>query len=193
MVWNVSPGFVDIDDRCSGTIIQLQEGQEMSVKNRKTSLLLLGSILSVLLFTQGFASQPHANPSVAAGVTFFYYDDVNEAADWYENKLGLNRLTDEGWVVIFELTDSSHLGLVNASDGTLKPTENKGAMFSIDTVDLEAWYEKLKDVDGINMRQGMQESTNGMIEVFSVTDPGGYIIEFFRWRSHRPEATKYSR
>ena len=60
-----------------------------------------------------------------------------------------------------------------------KTRENKGAMFSIDTVDLEAWYEKLKDVDGINMRQGMQESTNGMIEVFSVTDPGGYIIEFF--------------
>ncbi len=193
MVWNVSPGFVDIDDRCSGTIIQFEEGQEMSVKNRKTSLLLLGSILSVLLFAQGFASQPQPNPSVAAGVTFFYYDDLDEAADWYESKLGLNKLTDEGWVVIFELTDSSQLGLVNASDGTLKPTENKGAMFSIDTVDLEAWYEKLKDVDGINMRQRMQESTNGMIEVFSVTDPGGYIIEFFRWRSHRPEATKYSR
>jgi catechol-2,3-dioxygenase len=187
------PGFVDNDDCRSGTIFQFKEGQEMSVKKRSVSSLLLGSILSVLLLAQGFASQPHANPSVAAGVTFFYYDDLDEAADWYENKLGLNKLTDEGWVVIFELTESSHLGLVNASDGTLKPTENKGAMFSIDTADLEAWYEKLKDVDGINMRQGMQESTNGMIEVFSVTDPGGYIIEFFRWRSHRPEATKYSR
>ena len=193
MILNVPPGFVDNDDHCSGTIIQFEEDQEMSVKKRSVALLLLGSILSVLLFAQGFASQPQANPSIAAGVTFFYYDDLDEAADWYENKLGLNKLTDEGWVVIFELTDSSHLGLVNASDGTLKPTENKGAMFSIDTVDLEAWYEKLKDVDGINMRQGMQESTNGMIEVFSVTDPGGYIIEFFRWRSHRPEATKYSR
>ena len=184
---------MDNDDRCSGTIIQLKKSQEMSVKNRSGSLLQLGPILSVLLFAQGFASQPHANPSVAAGVTFFYYDNLDEAADWYENKLGLNKLTDEGWVVIFELTDSSHLGLVNATEGSLKPTENKGAMFSIDTVDLEAWYEKLKGVDGINMRQGMQESTNGMIEVFSVTDPGGYIIEFFRWRSHRPEATKYSR
>ncbi len=193
MILNVTPGFVDNDDRCSGIIIRLEEGQEMSVKKKSVSLLLLGSILSVLLFAQGFASQPHANPSVAAGVTFFYYDDLDEAADWYENKLGLDKLTDEGWVVIFELTESSHLGLVNATDGSLKPTENKGAMFSIDTVDLEAWYEKLKDVDGINMRQDMQESINGMIEVFSVTDPGGYIIEFFRWRSHRPEATKYSR
>ena len=140
MILNVSPGFVDNDDCCCGTIIQLKEGQEMLVKKRSGSLLLFGSILSILLFAQGFASQPHANPSVAAGVTFFYYDDLDEAADWYENKLGLNKLTDEGWVVIFELTDSSHLGLVNATDGSLKPTENKGAMFSIDTFDLEAWY-----------------------------------------------------
>lgn len=193
MILHVSPGLVDNGDRCSGTPIQLKEGQEMSVKNRSTSLLWLGSILSVLVIAQGFASQPPANPSVAAGVTFFYYDDLDEAADWYENKLGLKKLTDEGWVVIFELTDSSHLGLVNATEGSLKPTENKGAMFSIDTAELEAWHEKLKDIDGINMRQGMQESTNGMIEVFSITDPGGYIIEFFRWRSHRPEAKKYSR
>jgi len=184
---------VDNDDRCSGTIIELKKGQEMSVKNRSGSLLQLGSILSVLLFAQGFASQPHANPSVAAGVTFFYYDKLDEAADWYENKLGLNKLTDEGWVVIFELTDSSHLGLVNATEGSLKPTENKGAMFSVDTVDLEAWYEKLKDVDGINMIHGIEGSEDGWIEEFRMTDPGGYIIEFFRWRSHRPEATKYSR
>lgn len=193
MILHVSPRLVDNGDRCSGTLLQLKEGPEMSVKNRSTSLLWLGSILSVLVIAQGFASQPPANPSVAAGVTFFYYDDLDEAADWYENKLGLKKLTDEGWVVIFELTDSSHLGLVNATEGSLKPTENKGAMFSIDTAELEAWHEKLKDIDGINMRQGMQESTNGMIEVFSITDPGGYIIEFFRWRSHRPEAKKYSR
>ncbi len=189
----VSPGFVDNDDRCSGALIQLKEGQEMSVKNRITSLLLLGSILSVILFSLGFASQPLTNPSVAAGVIFFYYDDLDEAADWYENKLGLNKLTDEGWVVIFELTDSSHLGLVNATEGSLKPTENKGAMFSIDTPELEAWYEKLKDVDGINMIHGIEGSEDGWIEEFRMIDPGGYIVEFFRWRSHRPEAKKYSR
>ncbi len=165
----------------------------MSKNNRSESTYLLGFVLGVLLFMQGSASELHTNPPIAAGVTFFYYDDLDEAADWYENKLGLNRVTDEGWVVIFEWTDSLHLGLVNATEGSLKPTEDKGAMYSIETAELEAWYDKLKDVDGINMMQGIQESSNGMIEVFSVTDPGGYIIEFFRWRSHRPEATKYSR
>ena len=165
----------------------------MSIKNRSVSIYLLGFVLGVLLIVQGSATEPRTNPPIATGVTFFYYNDLDEAADWYENKLGLNRVTDEGWVVIFEWTDSLHLGLVNATEGSLKPTEDKGAMYPIETAELEAWYEKLKDVDGINMMQGIQESTNGMIEVFSITDPGGYIIEFFRWRSHRPEAKKYSR
>jgi len=163
----------------------------MSFKNRFIPTCLLGFVLGVLFFVPGTASEPHNNPSVAAGVTFFYYEDLAKAADWYENKLGLKKVTDEGWVVIFEWTESSHLGLVNATEGTLKPTTDKGAMYSIDTADLEDWYERLKNVEGISIPQGIQESSNGMIEVFSITDPGGYIVEFFRWRDHRPEAEKY--
>jgi len=66
----------------------------MSKNNRSESTYLLGFVLGVLLFMQGSASEPHTNPPIAAGVTFFYYDDLDEAADWYENKLGLNRVTD---------------------------------------------------------------------------------------------------
>ncbi len=164
----------------------------MLVKNRSVSLLFLGSILSVVFLVHGCASQ-HASPSIAGGVPFFYYNDLNEAADWYENKLGLNKVTQEDWVVIFELTDTSYVGLVNATGGTLQPTENKGALLSIETAELEAWYEKLKDVEGINMIHGIEGSEDGWIEEFRMIDPGGYVVEFFRWRSHRPEAKKYSR
>jgi catechol 2,3-dioxygenase-like lactoylglutathione lyase family enzyme len=135
----------------------------------------------------------NSNPSIAGGVPFFYYNDLNAAANWYENKLGLKRVTDEEWVVIFELTDTSYLGLVNASGGSLKPTENKGALLSIETAELEAWYEKLKDVEGINMIHGIEEGADGMIDEFRMTDPGGYVIEFFRWRGHREEAQRYTR
>ncbi len=170
----------------------------MSVKSRSASLPILGMMLSVMLLVQGCASQ-HANPSVAdsnpsiaAGVPFFYYSDLDEAADWYEKKLGLTKVTGEDWVVIFELTDTSYLGLVNATGGSLQPTENKGALLSIETAELEAWYEKLKDVHGINIIHGIEEGADGMIDEFRMTDPGGYVIEFFRWRSHRAEAKKYA-
>ncbi len=162
----------------------------MSAKNRSVSLPFLGLILSVSLLVQGFASQ-HTNPSIAGGVPFFYYSDLGEAAEWYKTKLGLKPVTEEDWVVIFELTDTSFIGLVNAGGGSLRPTENKGALLSIETAELEAWYEKLKDVDGINMIHGIEDGASGMIEEFRMTDPGGYIIEFFRWRSHREEAKRY--
>lgn len=123
---------------------------------------------------------------------FFYYENLQEAADWYEHKLGLKKSTQEEWVVIFELTPTSYLGLVNASGGSLRPTSNKGALLSIETEDLEIWYERLKAVEGINMIHGIEIGADGMIEEFRMTDPGGYVVEFFRWANHRAEAKKYS-
>ena len=153
---------------------------------------LLGLILHTLTVAAVFSAD-RAHPSIANGVAFFYYDDLAAAASWYENKIGLKKVTSEPWVVIFELTDSSQLGLVNATGGSLRPTENKGVVLSIETAELEAWYEKLKNVEGINMIHGIEAGADGMIEEFRMTDPGGYIVEFFRWRSDRPEAEKYPR
>ena len=131
------------------------------------------------------------HPGVAASLPFFYYNDLPGAVDWYRNKLGLKPLTEEDWVVIFELNPSSYFGLVKAGSGLLKPTEDKGAIFSIDTPDLEAWWDRLKDMEGINIKNGIRTGADGMIDSFSVYDPEGYIVEFFRWKKHRPEAERY--
>lgn len=162
----------------------------MNRKSVATFFLVL--IANVMLLAPAFAAD-ESTPSIASGVSFFYYNDLNAATSWYENKLGLKKVTNEEWVVIFELTDSAQLGLVNATGGSLRPTENKGVVLSIETEELEAWYEKLKDVEGINMIHGIETSSQGMIEEFRMTDPGGYIVEFFRWRADRPEAKKYNR
>jgi len=122
------------------------------------------------------------HPSIAAGVPFFYYQDLASAADWYEHKLGLEKTTDEGWVVIFRLTPTSYIGLVNATDGTLRPAAEKGAMLSIETRELEAWYRRLKETQGVEMVSGIEDGAKGMIDKFIVRDPGGYLIEFFRWK-----------
>ncbi len=144
-----------------------------------------------MLLPQGYASQ-HTHPSIAGVVPFFYYDNLPEAADWYENKLGFKKVTQEDFVVIFEITKTSQLGLVNATGGTLQPTDKKGVLLSIETAELESWYERLNAVEGINITQGIVENDNGLIEEFRLVDPGGYIIEFFRWRSQRVEAKKYT-
>ena len=131
----------------------------------------------------------HEAPPITAGVPFFYYSDLREAADWYQNKLGLELLTDKEWVVIFRLNEASYVGLVNATGGSLAPTENKGALLSIETQDLEGWWDKLKDVEGINVVHGIEIGAQGMVQEFRVQDPGGYIVEFYRWvPEHSPYA-----
>ena len=105
------------------------------------------------------------HPAVTGSLPFFYYNDLPAAADWYRNKLGLKPLTEEDWVVIFELNDSSYIGLVKAGSGLLKPTEDKGAIFSIDTPELEAWWDRLKDMEGINIKNGIRTGADGMNRV----------------------------
>ncbi len=152
-------------------------------------VLFIGSVLSLLLAGEITAAEP--NPSIAAGVTFFYYQDLPAAAAWYKNTLGLKLITEEDWVYIFELTPSSFIGLVNDSGGSLKPTKNKGALLSIETPELEVWWDTLKDKQGIDMIHGIEDGADGMIEEFRMYDPEGYIVEFFRWRANRPEARRY--
>jgi predicted enzyme related to lactoylglutathione lyase len=163
----------------------------MSARSRSKSFITLGLVLNLLFFTQAYAEQD-SHPSIAGLVPFFYYSDLKEAADWYENTFGFKKLTDEGWVVIFETTDTSYIGMVNATGGTLKPTEDKGVLLSIETAELEAWYEKLSATEGSNIIQGIKNNDNGLIEEFRLVDPGGYIIEFFRWHDHRVESERYA-
>ena len=163
----------------------------MSAKIGSASLLSFGLVLNLVFLLPVHASPPE-RPSIANGVPFFYYDDLPEAVDYYENKVGLKKVTDEDFVAIFALNDQSQLGLVSATGGTLKPTKDKGVLLSIETAELEAWYEALKDVEGINITQGIVNNDNGLISEFRMVDPGGYIIEFFKWHDDRPESAKYS-
>lgn len=162
----------------------------MPITNKSILILLFGVLLNINAYSLTYAAD-NTNPSIAGGVPFFYYMDLQAATDWYKSKLGLKPLTEEDWVVIFELTPTSFVGLVNASGGSLRPTANKGAMLSIETAELEAWWEKLRHVEGIDMIHGIEDGAGGMIEEFRMNDPEGYIIEFFRWRDHRPEAKRY--
>ena len=162
----------------------------MHAYTKSAGIFLAGLVVSVLVSVSAVAAD-EGHPSIAGGVPFFYYDDFQAAVDWYKNVLGLKPLTEEDWVAIFELTADSYIGLVNATGGTLKPTADKGALLSIDTAELEAWWDKVKDVEGVEIKHGIITGGDGMIEQFSLYDPGGYIIEFFRWKEHRPEAQRY--
>jgi len=159
----------------------------------------LGLSLLALLSLPVFAAADNESdlPSVSALVPNFYYADLDAARDWYVDKVGFHPLVDLGWVVIVEIGPGMQLALVDGERGSLQPVAEKGALLVIETEELEAWYQRLSGIDGIEwfqyqtdtkryrLKHGIMEHRE--IEEFRVLDPGGYIIEFYRWKpEYRP-------
>jgi catechol 2,3-dioxygenase-like lactoylglutathione lyase family enzyme len=98
-------------------------------------------------------------PSIDSQTVMFYYDDLQQASEFYEQILGLEKTLDFEWVKFYRISGSSHVGIVRAGDGAYhSPQSNNAVMLSIVTSEVDAWYERLK-----------------------VQDPGGYTVEFFQW------------
>ena len=119
-------------------------------------------------------------------ITFFYYDDLAAQAPFYEDLLGLEKTMDAEWVKIYRITATSSVGLVLEGSGVHSVSDDKPAMLSIVTDDVDAWYEKLvnakvKVTHPLPPAGTEKEPGSAPVRGFIVEDPGGYTIEFFKW------------
>ena len=121
-------------------------------------------------------------PAIGSQVTFLYYRDLNAAEQFYRATLGLKKTFDKDWVKFIQVTAHSYVGLVDETMGHHKTSTDKSVMISIETPDLEAWYERLK-ARGAPFQNHPDFAAAGekMITGFILTDPGGYTVEFFRF------------
>lgn len=146
--------------------------------------------LAKLLFAFPFLG--HADDQPALGidgtVTFFYYEDLEAAARFYEDVLELRATMNEDWVKIFRITATSSVGLVLEGRGFHGVSADKPAMLSMVTKDVDAWYRRLEDA-GVVIRSELappdaaREEGGAPIRGFIAQDPGGYTVEFFSWES----------
>lgn len=136
--------------------------------------------------------------SVNAIVPNFYYTDLAAARAWYVNELGLKPIYDDGWVVILEFGPGMQLALVDGERGFLKPVQDKGTMLSIETDDIDGWYARAQRAKGARWLKGREivVAAPGLNEhkdiyEFRLVDPGGYIVEFYRWKPEfRPQGSR---
>jgi len=126
-------------------------------------------------------------PSIESTVTFFYYDDIEAQIPFYEGLLQLTPTLVEDWVRIYRITDTSSVGLVLNGRGVHPVSADKPAMLSLVTPDIDAWYAKLVAA-GVKVLRELPPPTDpgkpggAPVRGFIVEDPGGYTVEFFRWR-----------
>lgn len=128
-------------------------------------------------------SGPGAIPSIDGAILFFYHDDLETAARWYQDVLGLKPVFREEWIVLLQLRPGTIVGLVDATGGSHRPLRggNQGAMLTIETHAVEAWLDRFKALGLCPADKQLTRGCRGRTLEFSVRDPGGYMVEFFRW------------
>lgn len=147
------------------------------------------AVLAMLLALASTASVAGSEPpgAIDATVTFFYYENLEEQLPFYEGLLGLKPTMAEDWVRIYPITETSSVGLVLEGRGLHAVSDDKPAMLSIVTDDVDAWYRRMVDA-GVPVRSPLRppgtagDPDRAPVRGFVVEDPGGYTIEFFTWQ-----------
>ena len=127
-------------------------------------------------------------PGIDETVTFFYYEDLEAALRFYEDVLELPVTMNEDWVKILRVTATSSVGLVLDGHGFHDVADDKPAMLSIVTEDVDAWYRRILDA-GVPIRRELPPPNDAAgagkapIRGFIAEDPGGYTVEFFSWQA----------
>ena len=117
------------------------------------------------------------NLGLEGALTFFYYNDLKEASDFYGEVLGFERVMDLEWVKIYRIKGGSHLGLVDGKRGSHKPSPIKPVRLQLMVEDAQSWFDYLKG-KGLKMdREAPHVGEELKIKAFTVNDPEGYTVE----------------
>ncbi|MBN2408355.1 MAG: VOC family protein, partial [Candidatus Aminicenantes bacterium] len=130
-------------------------------------------------------------PPVSANLVFFYYRDLENAKRFYEDILGLERVLDYGFAVIYRITRTSYLGLVDESRGMHRAPEPKSVTLSFVTEEIDGWYEYLKSCE-VSMHGPVSDATRHATRGFVAFDPEGYFLEFERFLDHPENAALHA-
>jgi predicted enzyme related to lactoylglutathione lyase len=155
------------------------------MKILRLSALAASLALLTIFFSTGTALADNSE-SMKETITFFYYKDLDAQLPFYEDLLKLEKTMDAEWVKIYRITPTSSVGLVLEGRGVHEASDNKPAMLSIVTDDVDSWYEKMLDAKvkvthPLKPAGTEKEEGSAPVRGFIVEDPGGYTIEFFRW------------
>lgn len=140
---------------------------------------------------------------ISEHIVMLYYKELKEARNFYGNILGLRITMENDWVVLFQVTPQSFIGIVkedstdkDGDGGFHKAQETNAVMVSLATTEISKWSEHLKQFDDVHIIKDLYDSTNLPMKAILFTDPGGYSVEFYQWtekiRQPKPTASPYS-
>ena len=113
-------------------------------------------------------------PGVTRQISWVYTEDLDSTAVFYAETLGLTCLRESGGARLYATSTNACIGLCQVfADRVVEPT---GAMISLVTDDVDAWYQRLH-ARGADLVQAPERLERFGIYRFSLRDPNGYVIE----------------
>jgi catechol 2,3-dioxygenase-like lactoylglutathione lyase family enzyme len=113
-------------------------------------------------------------------ITFFYYKDVQVAADFYGETLGLELVEDQKWAKIYRVNGTAFLGIVAGEKGFHQAQEKNAVLVTFLVDDVPAWYNYLES-KGVTFKTDLMTKDDIQVQCFFAEDPGGYSLEFQRF------------
>lgn len=114
---------------------------------------------------------------------FFYYEDLEEAVNFYSEILGMVIVADYETSCILRVAKDSYLVLVDAGKGMHSADEPKTVALAFLTDQLDEWYNYLKTKD-IEFKYDYNPKEGSAHDGFVIIDPEGYLLEFECFNTH---------
>lgn len=118
-------------------------------------------------------------------IVWLYYKDLLQMQHFYEDKVGLQMVADQGWTKIYQLSQGGFLGLVDERRGMHSFTEDKAVNVSFFMDDLDGWYAYVEKSESLPLHaQHLEVGLESKYRSFVAYDPEGYFLEFSTFQAH---------
>ncbi len=118
-----------------------------------------------------------------ASNSFFYYDDLDRATNFYQQTLGFKLVADYGKARTFQIASSSFLILVDSTIGMHSTDEAKTVTLASVVPDVQGWYDYLQ-AQQVPFHKELAMQPGRAYDGFVALDPEGYYLEFVRFNPH---------
>ncbi|MDJ0520802.1 MAG: VOC family protein [Planctomycetota bacterium] len=111
-----------------------------------------------------------------AGITFCYVPDLQAAARFYEEVLGLPLVLDQGGCRIYRVAGESYFGFCERD----VPPQTESVLLTLVTDDVDGVHERLTAAGATVDQPPQDNATYGIYHAF-YRDPAGYRVEVQRF------------
>lgn len=152
--------------------------EKEALARRFGRLLGYGSEGINLLLSKNTNYRNLASFGVEKQVTHFYYDNLEEAINFYEVIIGFKKTGE----TMFQISSDAYLEL-HPFDEVHPKGQAKSTAIAFLTDQLKAWYEYVQERK-VPIKYTYKPREGGPHDGFVAIDPGGYLLEFEQFKQH---------